>query len=133
VAWDKYEEVFDLGLREDLGSLLFYLRADWSFICIILYHISMHFINKNRIFSGYLSYFSGPLLNGEEGQNLRFFKDLKELLKAQIKEVQFCNEPGDILMVLEAPAGHLHNNRTSEQSLAQRPRFCRGNVALTNL
>jgi len=40
--------------------------------CIILYHIAMHFINKNRLFNGYLSYFSGPFFNGKEGPNLDF-------------------------------------------------------------
>ena len=64
--------------------------------------------------------FSGPFFNGKEGPNLEFFKELKEFLGAQIKEAQFCNESGDIPMVLEAPAGHLHNNRMSERSLARK-------------
>ena len=89
----------------------------------------MHFTNKKRIFNGYLSYFSGPFFNGEEGPNLGFIKDLKEFLRAQIKEAQFCNELGDIPMVLEALVGHLHNNRMSKRSLAQWLRFCRENAA----
>ena len=73
------------------------------------------------LFNGYLSYFLGPLFNGEEGPNPRLFKDLKEFKRAQIKEAQTCNEPENISMVLEAPAGHLGSNRMSERSLAQRP------------
>ena len=63
----------------------------------------MHFINKNKLFNSYLSYFSGPLFNGEEGPNPRLFKNIKEFKRAQIKEAQTCNEPGNILRVLEAP------------------------------
>jgi len=49
----------------------------------------MHFINKNMFFNGYLSYFLGPLFNGEEGPNPRVFKDLKEFKISQIKEADW--------------------------------------------
>jgi len=49
----------------------------------------MLYVNKNRIFISFLSYFSGPFFNGEEGPNLRIFKELKMFLGAHTKEAQF--------------------------------------------
>jgi len=111
---------FHVLLMLTISTCMLYFRhfsslcIDWSSFCIIFYHITMHFINKNRIFNCYLSYFSGPIFNGKEGPNHGFFKDLKEFIGAKIKEAQFYNEPGDIPKVLEAPAGYLHHNRMSE-------------------
>jgi len=56
----------------------------------------MLYINKNRIFNAFLSYFLGPFFNGEEGPNFGFFKELKVFLGAHIKEAQFWNEPRHI-------------------------------------
>ena len=66
----------------------------------------MLYVNKNEIFITFLSYFSGPLFNGEEGPNLRIFEELKEFLGAHNHEAQFWNDPEYILQLLEAPAGH---------------------------
>ena len=52
----------------------------------------MLYVNKNRIFIAFLSYFSGPFFNGEEGPNLGIFKELKEFLGAHNNEAQFCND-----------------------------------------
>ena len=41
------------------------------------------------------------------------FKNLKEIKRAQIKEAHICNEPGNILMVLEALIGHLGRDSLS--------------------
>ena len=38
----------------------------------------MHIINKNVIFNLLLSIFAGPHFNGEEAQNPRIIKELKE-------------------------------------------------------
>ena len=37
----------------------------------------MLYVNKNGIFITFLSYFSAPLFNGEEGPNLGIFEELK--------------------------------------------------------
>ena len=49
----------------------------------------MLYDNKNRIFIAFLSYFSGPLFNGEEGPNLGIFEELKVFLGAHNHEAQF--------------------------------------------
>ena len=56
---------------------------------IILYHLTMLYVNKNGIFIVFLSYFSGPLFNGEEGPNLGIFEKLKVFLGAHNHEAQF--------------------------------------------
>ena len=70
----------------------------------------MLYANKNEIFIAFLSYFSGPLVNGEEGPNLEIFKELKVFLGAHNKEAQFWNDPRYIPQLLEAPAGHMQRN-----------------------
>jgi len=50
--------------------------------CIILYHLTMLYVNKNGVFIDFLSYFSGPLFNGEEGPNLEIFKELKKFFRS---------------------------------------------------
>ena len=57
----------------------------------------MLYVNKNRIFIAFLSYFSGPFFNGEEGPNLGIFKELKVFLGAHNYEAQFWNDPKYIL------------------------------------
>ena len=66
----------------------------------------MLYVNKNGIFIAFLSYFSGPYFNGEEGPNLGIFKELKEFLGAHNHEAQFWNDIKYILYLLEAPTGH---------------------------
>ena len=51
----------------------------------------MLYVIKNRIFIAFLSYFSGPFFNGEEGPNFEIFKELKEFLGAHNHEAQFWN------------------------------------------
>ena len=57
-----------------------------------LYHYTMLYVNKNGIFIAFLSYFSGPLFNGEEGPNLEIFEELKKFLGAHNKEAQIWND-----------------------------------------
>jgi len=38
----------------------------------------MLYVTKNGIFIAFLSYFSGPILNGEEGPIFVIFKGIKE-------------------------------------------------------
>ena len=90
----------------------------------------MFYVNKNRIFIAFLSYFSGPFFNEEEGLNLEIFKELKVFLGAHNHEAQFWNDLKHIPQLLEAPAGHTQHNRMSEKSLAQRLRCDRENAAL---
>jgi len=90
----------------------------------------MLYINKNRIFFAFLSYFSGPFFNGEEGPNLGIFEELKVFLGAHNHKTQFWNDSKYILQLIEALAGHTQHNRMSEKSLAQRLRCCRENAAL---
>ena len=74
--------------------------------CIILHHLTILYDNKNGIFIAFLSYFSGPLFNGEEGPNLGIFEELKVFLGAHNHEGQLWNDPRHILQLLEASAGH---------------------------
>ena len=48
----------------------------------------MLYVNKNVIFIAFLSYFSGSILNSEEGPIFVIFKGIKEDLKAHNKEAQ---------------------------------------------
>ena len=93
----------------------------------------MLYVNKNGMFITFLSYFSGPLFNREEGPNLGDFEELKVFLGAHNHEAQFWNDPKYILQLLEAPAGHTQHNRMSENSLTQRPRCCHGNATLARI
>ena len=76
------------------------------------------------------SYFSGPILNGEEGSIFVIFKEIKKEFRSPQTEAQIWTEPKYILHFLKDPAGHTRHNRTTENSLVQQPRFFRGNAAL---
>ena len=78
------------GVQRNPPETFILQPTDWSSFCIILYHLTMLYVNKNRIFVAFLSYFSSPFFNGEEGPNLGIFKELKEFfLGAHKHEAQF--------------------------------------------
>jgi len=46
------------------------LETKWSHLCIIFYHHAMLYLNKYWSFTAFFSLFSGPMFNGEGGQQL---------------------------------------------------------------
>ena len=83
--------------------------------CIILYHLTMLCVNINGIFIAFLTYFLGPLFNGEEDPNLGIFEELKGFLGAHNHEAQFWNDPRHIPQLLEALAGYTQRNSLLEK------------------
>ena len=91
----------------------------------------MFYANKYGIFIVFSLFFQVQYLMEKKAQQLWFLKELKSNLETHKKKAQIWTDPKHILHLLEDPAGYTRHNKMVENSLAQRPRFCRENAALT--